>query len=175
MLLLLAKVKVKKAFVSVLLFCCSLLVIAQQDTTPPYKRYPSFPPVDLVQLNKKPLTKKDIPTGKASLVFYFSPECDHCQEQVKDMLPRMKDFEKVHILMVTHQPVDMLQKFYTDYQLNRYKNIQVGSDSKFLLPPFYKIRSLPYLALYDKQGRLIRTFEGNVKVDVLLKAYTNKL
>jgi thioredoxin-related protein len=173
--LLLAKVTVKKALVSVLLFCSWLFVSAQQDTTPPYKRYPSFPPVDLLQLNNQPLTKKDIPTGRASLVFYFSPDCDHCQHQVKDMLPRMKEFEKVHILMVTHQPIDMLQKFYSEYNLSRYKNIQVGRDSKFLLPPFYKIRSLPYLALYDKKGRLIRTFEGNVKVDVLLKAYSNNL
>ena len=173
--LLLAKVNVKKFLLSVLLVSCGLFALAQQDTLPPYKRYPSFPPVDLLQLNNQPLTKKDLPKGKASMVFYFSPDCDHCQDQVKDMLPRMKDFEKVHILMVTHQPAEMLQKFYTEYHLNNYKNIQVGRDSKFLLPPFYKIRSLPYLALYDKQGRLIRTFEGNVKVDVLLKAYNNKL
>jgi len=35
---------------------------------------------------------------------------------------------------------------------------KIGRDEKFFLAPFYKIRNLPYLALYDKKGNLIKLF-----------------
>jgi hypothetical protein len=50
----------------------------------------------------------------------------------------------------------------------------IGRDEKFVLPPFYKIRSLPYLALYDKKGKLITTFEGTQKADTILNAFKEK-
>jgi len=50
----------------------------------------------------------------------------------------------------------------------------LGRDTKFLLPPFYKIGNLPYLALYDKKGNFITSYEGNVKVDAMLKAFKSK-
>jgi len=50
----------------------------------------------------------------------------------------------------------------------------LGRDEKFTLPPFYKIKNLPYLALYDKKGNLITTFEGTQKVDTILQAFSQK-
>jgi hypothetical protein len=50
----------------------------------------------------------------------------------------------------------------------------MGRDEKFALPPFYRIRNLPYLALYDKKGKLITTFEGNQKADIILDAFKEK-
>jgi hypothetical protein len=47
----------------------------------------------------------------------------------------------------------------------------LGRDTKFFLPPFFKIQNLPFQALYDKSGKLITTFEGNVKIDKLLAAF----
>lgn len=76
--------------------------------------------------------------------------------------------------MATYQPLEQLQQFYSEYNLSRYNNIQVGRDTKFLLPPFYRIKNLPFLALYDKKGKLITTYEGNVKVETILKAYSKK-
>lgn len=90
------------------------------------------------------------------------------------MVKRMDDFKKIQIVMVTYQPMDQLVKFYNDYKLSKYQNIQAGRDTKFLLPPYYRIRNLPYLALYDKKGNLIRTYEGNVKVETLLSDYKKK-
>ena len=53
-------------------------------------------------------------------------------------------------------------------------NSKMGRDEKFFLPPFYKIRNLPYLALYDKKGNLITTFEGTQKIDTILAAFDKK-
>ena len=62
----------------------------------------------------------------------------------------------------------------THYRLFEHPNIKLGRDEKFFLAPFYKIRNLPYLALYDKKGNLITTFEGTQKVETIVKAFQQK-
>lgn len=80
-------------------------------------------------------------------------------------------FKEGQIVLATYQPMEELVEFQNKYQLNQYSNIQAGRDTKFFIVPFFKIRSLPYLALYNKKGNLITTFEGNVKVDRLVESF----
>jgi hypothetical protein len=64
-----------------------------------------------------------------------------------------------------------MKAFDEKYQLGRYKNIHIGRDTKYFLPPFFQMVNLPYMALYNRKGELITTYEGNVKTNVLLKAF----
>jgi len=65
-------------------------------------------------------------------------------------------------------------ELYNAHNIAGYTNIKMGRDTKFFLPPFFKIKSLPFQALYDKKGELITTFEGNVEVTKVLKAFARK-
>jgi thioredoxin-related protein len=67
-----------------------------------------------------------------------------------------------------------MKAFNAHYRIFEHANIKMGRDEKFFLAPFYKIRNLPYLALYDKKGNLITTFEGNQKADTILNAFNKK-
>ena len=87
------------------------------------------------------------------------------------MLTRKKELSKYQIILATYQPEEEMAGFQTLYQLQNYPNIRMGRDSKFLLPPFYRIKNLPFVALYTKKGELITTFDGNVKVETLLKSF----
>ena len=144
--------------------------MAQTDTTPPYKKIKGWPPLVLTQLNKESLTSKDL-KKQETIIMYFSPECDHCKHQTTEMINRIKDLSKYQIILVTYQPEEEMAGFQTYYQLQKYANIRMGRDSKFLLPPFYRIQNLPFLALYNKQGELLKTFDGNVKVDMIIKSF----
>jgi hypothetical protein len=67
-----------------------------------------------------------------------------------------------------------MKEFYRYYRIAEYPNIKMGRDEKYVLPPFYKMHNLPFLALYDKKGNLITTFEGNQDIHKLLKAFKKK-
>lgn len=153
-----------------LLMLLTIQAIGQQDTTPPYKKIEGWPPIVLTQLDKKQLTSKDL-RSQPTIVMYFSPECHHCKDQMDDMIRQHKKLSKYQIVLATYQPEAEIRSFVTYYQLNNYPNIRIGRDEKFLLPPFYRIRNLPYLALYNKKGQLLTTFEGNVKIDALTRAF----
>jgi thioredoxin-related protein len=138
--------------------------------SPAYKRFPTVPPFSIVQVDSTTLTKEKL-KHQPTLIMYFSPDCDHCKHQWADMEKRMKDLKKYQIIMVTYQPFEEMVNFYKAHKIEEYPNVKMGRDSKFFLPPFFKIQSLPFQALYDKSGELITTFEGNVKIDKLLEAF----
>ncbi len=73
--------------------------------------------------------------------------------------------------MATYMPYTEMMKFYTDYNIAACPGITMGWDKSFFLPPFYKINSLPYIALYDKKGKLITTFEGTHSIQRILAAF----
>lgn len=148
--------------------------MASAQTLPPdspaYKRFPTVPPFTILQIDSTNLTKEQL-KHQPTIIMYFSPDCDHCKHQWADMEKRMNDLKKYQIVMVTHQPFDTMVAFYKDHKLEEYSNVKMGQDTKFFFPPFFRMKTLPYLALYDKHGNLITTFEGNVKIDKMLAAF----
>jgi len=177
----------KKAFLIALALTSSHFLFAQQPQQPaqttatapqdqaPYLKYPTIPPFHLLKLDSTSyLTKDDIKKHHRTLVMFFSPDCDHCKHQTESILADFADFKDIEIVMATYQPFSELKEFNTHYRLFEHPNIKLGRDEKFFLAPFYKIRNLPYLALYDKKGNLITTFEGTQKVETIVKAFQQK-
>jgi cytochrome oxidase Cu insertion factor (SCO1/SenC/PrrC family) len=163
----------KKGLFVILLAFLVKLTTAQvlPPDSPAYKRFPTIPPFTVLQVDSTNLTKDQLKKHQPTIIFYFSPDCDHCKHEWNDMEKRMKDLKKYQIVMITHQPFESMKAFYNLHKINEYPNIRMGQDTKFFLPPFYRMQSLPFLALYDKRGNLITTFEGNVKIDKLLQAF----
>jgi len=161
-----------------LLILAFTVKLAFAQTLPPdspsYKRFPSIPPFTILQTDSTNLTKDNLKHHQPTLIMYFSPDCEHCKHQWAEMEKKMKELKKYQIVMVTYQPFNEMVDFYNEHKIAGYPNIKMGRDTKFFLPPFFKIKSLPFQALYDKKGELITTFEGNVGVDKVLAAFTKK-
>jgi thioredoxin-related protein len=143
------------------------------NASAPFMRYPTIPPFRLLKLDSATyLTKDDLHKNRKTIVMYFSPDCEHCKHQTEAILADFKDFRDIEIVMATYQPFSEMKQFNEHYKIYEHPNILIGRDEHFILPPFYKIRNLPYLALYDKKGNLITTFEGTQKTDDLIRAFT---
>ena len=161
-----------KKLLILLLISYSITATAQESHQPTYLRFPTIPPFELLSVDSvTTITKADLKKNQPLMLMFFSPDCDHCQHQMQDLLKEMESFKKIQIVMATYQPFDMMKDFYKKYGLSTFSNIRIGRDTKYFLPPYYQMMNLPYLALYDKKGNLIRTFEGNQKVPVILKAF----
>jgi thioredoxin-related protein len=172
----------KKVFFAIAILTFNSTLFAQQPTNPPandqanaqapYLRFPTLPPFHLLKLDSSTyLTKEDVKKNRRTIIMYFSPDCDHCKHQTESILADFKKFKDIEIIMATYQPFEELKEFNTHYRMSEHPNVKMGRDEKFFLPPFYKIRNLPYLALYDKKGNLVTTFEGTQKVDTILAAF----
>lgn len=176
----------KKAFLVVLTIICCRILFAQTakpnqpaadsaNAQAPFMRFPTIPPFRLLKLDSTSyLTKDDVKKNRKTIIMYFSPDCEHCKHEIESFLADWNKFKDIEIVMATYQPFSEMKEFNQHYKIYEHPNIQLGRDERFFLPPFYKIRNLPYLALYDKKGNLITTFEGTQKVETLMNAFNEK-
>jgi thioredoxin-related protein len=141
----------------------------------PYLKNPGIPPFKLLETDSVHYISRDnLKKNHKVLLMFFSPDCEHCKHQTRDMLADFSKFKDIEIVMATYQPFEELKTFYNYYRIGDHPNIYIGRDEKYMLPPYYRMQSLPFLALYDKKGNLITHFEGNQKVDTILNAFDGK-
>ena len=156
-------------FLAALVFSFSMQ--AQLDSSAPFVRNPILPPFELQQVNNSTLTKDMLEKKHRTMLMYFSPTCDHCKHQMKDIIAGMDSLKDVQIIMATYQPFEEMKQFYETFEIAKYKNIRMGRDTKYFFPPYYRMKNMPYLALYNKNGALITTYEGNHPIATLVKAF----
>ncbi|WP_221391714.1 thioredoxin fold domain-containing protein [Dyadobacter sp. NIV53] len=117
-------------------------------------------PFKMQLTNGQQYTSAQLAKGPVVLI-YFSPDCDHCQDFTKDLIKNYAVVANKQVIMVTFQAMDMLKPFVTQYNLNKYLNFKVGTEgTSYIVQHYYQIRSFPYIAIYDKSGNLVKTYEG---------------
>jgi thioredoxin-related protein len=166
----------KKRILFVFFLITTICSFAQRDTTvpvaAPYQRFPDLPPFKLLKIDSVTyFTKADVPKNKPVLLMIFDPNCDHCQHETEDILKNIDSLKNVEIIMSTNASFDGLKDFYNRYELANYKNITVGVEAQYFLVPFYNMKNFPYLALYNRKGKLITTHEGTTKIEALIDAF----
>lgn len=142
-----------------------------QSGNPPYKQTKKLPDFEIETVGKGLFKKAQIKKNTPVVIMFFSPGCDHCINQFEAMKKRIAEFKNIQIVMATYQPIEELAVFNKKYQLQKYPNIVTGRDVNYFFPPFFEISNFPYMAFYDKNGKLVTAFEGNMTVDNMLKNF----
>ena len=143
------------------------LAFSQNDTSKPvYLRFPTIPQFAIYKAPDSILfTRENLQKHKSTVLIIFSPDCEHCQHETKELLDHIQDFKKAQIVMITYQPYEGMVQFYKDYKLADYPQITMGRDTKFFFPIFFQVRSLPSIFVYNKKGEFKKAFEGSVKIE----------
>jgi thioredoxin-related protein len=164
----------KTFLLSTIFILIGSIVYSQKDSIqlPPYKRFPTVPPFKLLKIDSTSyFTKGDLKKNKPVLIILFNPDCDHCKHEIEAIVKDIDELKNVQIVMSTMMPFSLMKSFYQSYGLEKFDNITVGQDFQYLLPTFYQIRFMPYLAMYDKKGNLLTTFEGTMKIEDLVNVF----
>ena len=159
----------------ILLFLCTTSFAQVDSTTPPYKRFPTLPPLQiLLGDSTTKFTKEDLAGNKPVLIMLFSPECSHCQHEAEELSMHKDEMQNIQVVMVTFHPLWQMNEFVNKYKLNELKNIVVGKDIYLVLPSFYGIHNLPFHALYNKKGNLISVFDGSMEISQLVEKFASE-
>lgn len=150
----------------------SISAFAQTQTDPPYKRFPTVPPLKLLLVDSTTVfTDKDLKKNKPLFFILFSPDCEHCQKETEELISKIDSFKNIQIVMATFMTVDKIKPFYENYKLDRFSNIVVGYDMQHMLSTYYRISYTPFLAFYDKKGNLIDGFQGALPLSKVLEYF----
>ncbi|HLF47222.1 MAG TPA: thioredoxin fold domain-containing protein [Chitinophagaceae bacterium] len=161
----------KKLFALKIAVLFFFVAFSQQDSIQPlYKRFPTAPPFKLLSTDSSTIfTNKDIKKNKPVFIMVFSPDCDHCQHHAEEMVNKKDQFKNIQVVMGTMQSPSKVKDFYINYQLEKLDHLIIGQDREYILGTYYKMKSLPFLAFYDKKGKLIDVFEGALPIDKVLE------
>ena len=165
-----------KAYRFIILFLISILPVCAfaqtpTDTIPPYRKHPTLPAFNILLMDSsKTFNTFNIKEGKSTLLIMFSPECDHCQKMMDEMVQKMDSLSQVNIYLTTFMNLTSLRTFYDKMGLSKYKNITPGKDYTYFFMDFYKTKFVPFVVVYDKKKKLVKSFEGTVKVSDIIAA-----
>lgn len=113
------------------------------------------------------INTKDISTGQPAVFFIFSAHCPYCKSQLSKIVDNMESLKKLPIYMVTQESFPEMKTFYDINQLNKYPNIKVGRDTAGFFGDYMNVKGIPFLALYDKNKRLVRAFSGPTSTQLI--------
>ena len=103
-----------------------------------------------------------IPLGKPFIILYFSPRCPFCRGQIETIIKRMDKLKDIKFYLVTNFPISEIKQFSDEYKLTNYPNLLVGQDSANKIGEYFEISKIPYMAIYNKEKRLNKSFIGKI-------------
>jgi thioredoxin-related protein len=73
--------------------------------------------------------------------------------------------------MTTLHPLWQMNAFVQKYHLKELKNVVIGKDVRYIMPSFYNVKTLPFLAFYNNKGKLITTFQGSMPLKRIIETF----
>lgn len=100
--------------------------------------------------------------GKPVVLFFFSPDCSHCQKLTDTILGSMDEFKNVQFCFITIDPMERMKVYNQHYKIYKYSNIHLGRDYSWAFPRYYKPSGPPFLVIYDKDHKERFVYAGEV-------------
>jgi thiol-disulfide isomerase/thioredoxin len=124
-----------------------------------YAQTGKVPSFRMVQADGKIFRAENLPFGKPIIIIYFSPECDDCQKLTDELLARINEFKNASVAMITYLSVDAVSQFEARNNLKKYGNFYIGTEGNYLfVKNYYSIEQFPFIALFSKDGDLIKKY-----------------
>ncbi len=146
-----------------------------KDTSAPYFKNNGYPDIKLLLTDSSTIfTKADLPKDKTVVLIFFSPDCEHCQHTVKEMIPKMDSLSNLFMVWngPSYLPLEQDRVFYNHYHLADYNNIVLGKEMSYFMPLHYRIEITPYAAVY-KNGKFFTEFRKGIELENLIAIANN--
>lgn len=106
--------------------------------------------------------------AKSILIFYF-PDCDHCQREGADIAKHLTAFKNYHVWFITPASFAEIQQFAMVYKLVGFDYVHfVRTEAKDIVYNYGGIQT-PSLYIYSKEKKLVKVFNGETKVEEIIK------
>lgn len=165
-------IPLKKAFFLLLCIAAGFCMQAQQGPTAAnYDKIKTIPAFRLFAVpDSIAFTNEQLKKDKPVMLMFFSPDCDHCQKETKELLAYKEELKGIQIVMASIANYAQIKTFYEDYGLKSMPNITMGQDPNYALGGKFNLRTYPSMFIYDAKGNLAKAFTGNISIPAILDA-----
>lgn len=132
-----------------------------------------IPAVRFLDTEKTPVGNKDIPVGKPLMLIYFRSDCDHCIH-TSQMLKEQAAKYPATIWMVSAETIEALRMFEDMSGLYDVDNVTVLQDNQQKMHTWFDFSKLPFIVVFDKNGKQLKTFDELPSVESVKKILMGK-
>lgn len=166
----------KKIFILIFLILVSALAyfgykgvkkqIKNKEIIEKIKNLPEF---SFARINGKQFNSNEIQEGKALIITFFHPNCEHCQYEIKEIVHNNKAFQNVNFVMISGASISKTKEFSENYHLEKMPKLILLRDANFQFEEIFGKASYPTTLIYNKNHKLIEKIIGEVKVEKIIK------
>jgi thiol-disulfide isomerase/thioredoxin len=159
-----------------LLFVVFLIMLVQHSKAqvvdsaklPPYLKTRQLPSFKFLKLDSVTyLYKQSLTPKKPTIFIVFNPDCSHCITETKRIVDSIKYLSKAQLVFLSIASLPEIKKFAAFYKLDSLKNVIVCQDKQNYFGYFYRLKRVPFVALYNRKNELDTVYESDSYVKQL--------
>jgi thiol-disulfide isomerase/thioredoxin len=131
------------------------------------KKGAPIPPFLLEKPNGGTFVNTQLKKGKPVMLMIFSPQCDHCEHMMDSLKNIASMFKNTQLMLVAEDRNKQFMKGFIEKtkigSVPLFENI--GTERGRLIGEIYNYKILPQVNFYDKNYKLVHSFDGNAGLD----------
>ena len=109
-------------------------------------------------------------SDRPTVLVYFHSECGHCQYEARELKKHAGAFAQVNLLLISTENLSRLRAFSQAYGLEKLPLSHMSASDVFRT---FGSVPVPSLFVYNAQRKLVKHFQGETKMESVLKAMNN--
>ena len=106
--------------------------------------------------------------GANTIIFYFDPECGHCQHEAEEVKKQAKRFDNSKLFWLSTESLTKLRQFEATYALQKtVPQLTIAQISKSDAYNQFGFQSVPTIMVYNSGGKFVKKYVGETKIEAL--------
>lgn len=110
-----------------------------------------------------------IPGSNFTILIFFNSECEYCVYEASEIRSAIQALSNISIIFISTEELTLIRKFGEDQGLLHYQNVFFAQISHTALSETFGHLSIPHIFIYDSSHNFIKEFNGETKVEAILK------
>ena len=131
------------------------------------ERIAQLPEFTIIGLDGRAISSNSIVGEAPFILTYFNTECEYCRAEILSIQNHKSLQKRSMIYLISDEPSKILEQFRKEFELDSPQNIQILQDSSRQVKELFGIKGVPNTFVYNRDGKLLKNFEGETKAEVL--------
>lgn len=133
-----------------------------------------LPDFNFYTLEGASFTNAQLPQNNKIVFIYFNTECEYCFYETKDISEQLERFKATTLLLVSNEKKEAIKAFAIKQNLQDKSQVIFLQDSTYTFAKQFEANSIPYILVYDAQGKLLLRHKGQIRAEKLLQLLDEK-
>lgn len=160
----------RSLLVAIVILCCGICLLQScTQWTEEQKKRQSLPDFEFEGAQGGTLRRNDLPADKPATIFFFDPDCSHCQITITNLVAELPAFEGNTIVMISPADRSQVIPYLSEKGLLNRAGVMVGLCTPQQFLDTFGTTQTPTTLFYGSDWDLKMAYKGTVDRPGILK------